>query len=141
MATKKHITFQKNASKENNDQHVKPFCVQSEKASEEKAKADALRPLAAEELQAMLDAKPETKDYTGTVVYICDGEIYKIRVQRHDKTDWMAKRLNDPNLKELKALTKEVDEKKVRIDELKEQLAIDHPRCITKDFNIAYLSK
>ena len=138
MATKKHITFEKN---ENKEQHLKPFCVQSEKAAEEKAKADALRPLASDELQAMLDAKPETKDYTGTVVYLCDGEIYKIRVQRHDKTDWTTKRLDDPNLKELKTLTKEVDEKKSRIDELKTQLSFDHPRCIVKDFTIAYLSK
>ena len=133
---KKQITFEKN---ENKEQHLKPFCVQSDKAAEEKAKADALRPLATDELQAMLDAKPETKDYTGTVVYICDGEIYKIRVQRHDKTDWRTKHLNDPNLKELKALSKEVDEKKSRIDELKAQLAIDHPRCVVKDFTIAYL--
>ena len=136
MATKKQITFEKNA---HNDQHLKPFCVQSEKAAEEKAKADALRPLASEELQAMLDAKPDTKDYTGTVVYLCDGEIYKIRVQRHDKTDWMKKQFNDPNLKEFKNLTKEIDEKKSRVDELKAQLAIDHPRCIVKDFTIAYL--
>ena len=136
MATKKHITFEKN---ENKDQHLKPFCVQSEKAAEEKDKADALRPLASDELQAMLDAKPETKEYTGTVVYICDGEIYKIRVQRHDKTDWKSKHLDDPNLRELKDLTKEVDVKKSRIDKLKEQLAADHPRCVVKDFTIAYL--
>ena len=139
MATKKQITFEKNENNENNDQHLKPFCVQSVIAAEEKAKADNLRPLATAELQAMLDAKPDTKDYTGTVVYICDGEIYRIRVQRHDKTDWRSKRFSDPNLKELKKLADEVDEKKSRMDELKTQLAIDHPRCVTKDFTIAFL--
>ena len=138
MATKKHLTFEKNANKE---EHLKPFCEQSEKAAAEKRKAEALRPLASDELQAMLDEKPETRDYTGTVVYLCEGQIYKIRVQRPDKTDWRAKRFDDPNLKELKALAKEIDEKKTRVDELKEQLAMDHPRCIMRDFTIAYLSK
>ena len=141
MATKKQITFEKNENNVIYDQNVKPFCEHSKKAAEEKEKADALRPLAAEELQAMLDAKPDTKDYTGTVVYICDGEAYRIRVQRHDKTDWLSKRLNDPNLKELNALAKEMDDKKSRVDELKNQLATDHPRCVDKDFTIAYLSK
>ena len=138
MATKKQITFEKN---ENKEQHLKPFCVQSEKAAEEKSKADALRPLASDELQAMLDAKPETKEYTGTVVYICDGEIYKIRVQRHDKTDWMSKRLKDPNHKQYKSLKKQIAELTTKAKGLEEQLAIDHPKCITKDFTIAYLSK
>ena len=136
MATKKHITFEKNAS---NDQHLKPFCEQSQKAAEEKAKADTLRPLAAEELQAMLDAKPETKDYTGTVVYLCDGQIYKIRVQRPDNTDWMSKRLKDPNLKEYKALKKQIKELEGDADELEYQLIKDHPKCVDRGFNIAYL--
>ena len=141
MATKKHITFEKNASKESNDQHVKPFCVQSEKAAEEKAKADALRPLAAEELQAMLDAKQETKDYTGTVVYLCDGQIYKIRVQRPDNTNWLSKRLDDPNHKAYKALKKQIKEMEAEAKELETQLSSDHPRCVNKGFSIAYLSK
>ena len=136
MATKKQITFEKNA---NNDQHLKPFCEQSEKAAEEKAKADALRPLASEELQAMLDAKPETKDYTGTVVYLCDGQIYKIRVQRPDNTDWLNKRLDDPNHKQYKALKKQIKEMEDEAKDLEKQLADDHPRCVSKGFNIAYL--
>lgn len=138
MATKKHITFEKN---ENKEQHLKPFCEQSEKAATEKSKADELRPLAAEELQAMLDAKPDTKDYTGTVLYLCDGQIYKIRVQRPDNTDWMSKRLDDPTLKAYKALKKQIKELEVDAKELEKQLATDHPRCVEKGFTIAYLSK
>ena len=135
---KKHITFEKNESKE---QHLKPFCVQSEKAANEKSKADALRPLASDELQAMLDAKPETKDYKGTVVYLCDGEIYKIRVQRPDNTDWMSKRLNDPNHKAYKALKRQIKDMEAEAKELETQLAVDHPRCVDRGFTIAYLSK
>ena len=138
MAKKKNITFEKNESK---DQHLKPFCEQSEKAATEKSKADALRPLAAEELQAMLDAKPETKDYKGTVVYLCDGEIYKIRVQRPDNTDWMSKSLKDPNHKAYKALKSRIKAMEADAKNLEEQLAIDHPRCVDKGFTIAYLTK
>ena len=133
---KKQITFEKN---ENKEQHLKPYCEHSKKAAEEKSKADEERPLASDELQAMLDAKPETKDYTGTVVYVCDGEAYKIRVQRSDNTDWMSKRLRDPNHKKYKALKKQIKELETDAKELEGQLAIAHPRCIDKDFTIAYL--
>ena len=136
MATKKHITFEKN---ENKEQHLKPYCEQSKKAAEEKSKADELRPLAADELKAMLDAKPETKDYTGTVVYICDGEVYKIRVQRPDKTDWLSKRLKDQNLKKYKKLKKEIKSMEADAKDLEDQLASKHPKSVVKDFIIAYL--
>ena len=138
MATKKNLTFEKNEAKE---QHLKPFCVQSEIAAAEKKKADAIRPLATEELQAMLDVKPDTKDFTGTVVYLCDGEIYKIRVQRPDNTDWRTKRLDDPNPKEYLQLMKEIDKKKERASELEDLLAKTHTRCVSKGFTIAYLNK
>ena len=133
---KKHITFEKN---ENKEQHLKPYCEYSRKAAEEKSKADEYRPLAADELKAMLDAKPETKGYTGTVVYICDGAAYKIRVQRPDKTDWLSKQLKDPNLKQYKSLKQQIKDLEAYAKDLEEQLALDHPRCTTKDFVIAYL--
>lgn len=139
MAKKKakSLTLEENEVKE---QHLKSYCAQAAIAAEQKSKADELRIKAAEVLEAKLDADPETKDFTGTVLYLCeDGKMYKIRVQRPDKTDWMKKRLKDPNLKKLKALAKELDEKKSRIDELKDQLAEDHPKCINRDFIIAYL--
>ena len=134
----KNLTFEKNEVKE---QQLKPYCEQAAIAAVEKSKAEALRPLAAKELQDKLDADPETKDFTGTVVYLCDDKIYKIRVQRPDKTDWLSKRLKDPNLKALKELSKEIEKKKNKADELKAQLAGDHPKCIDRDFIIAYLNK
>ena len=136
MAKKTNITFAKN---ENGEQHLKPYCEQAAIAALEKSKAEALRPLASDELQAMLDAKPETKDYTGTVVYVCDGEVHKIRVQRPDKTDWKSKRLKDPNLKAYKALREQIDGLEADAKDLENQLASDHPRCVDKGFTIAYL--
>ena len=135
MAKKANITFEKNAT----EKHLKPYCEQAAIAAVEKGKADALRPLAAEELQSKLDGNPQTKGYTGTVVYLCDDKIHKIRVQRPDKTNWRKKRLKDPNLKAYKALMDEIDEKQSQADQLKEQLSSDHPKCLDLDFTIAYL--
>ena len=135
MAKKANITFEKNAT----EKHLKPYCEQAAIAAVEKSKAEALRPLASDELQAMLDAKPETKDYTGTVVYVCDGEVHKIRVQRPDKTDWKSKRLKDPNLKAYKALREQIDGLEADAKDLENQLASDHPRCVDRGFTIAYL--
>jgi len=135
MAKKANITFEKNAT----EKHLKPYCEQAAIAAVEKSKADELRPLAAEELQAKLDGNPQTKGYTGTVVYLCGDKIHKIRVQRPDKTNWRKKHLNDPNLKAYKALMKEIDEKQSQADQLKEQLSSDHPKCLDLDFIIAYL--
>ena len=137
MATKK-ITLEKNEATE---KHLKPYCERAAVAAEAKNKADELRPMAAEELQAMLDANPETKAYTGTVVYLCDDKVYKIRVQRPDNTNWRKKRLDDPNLKTYKALMRKIDALQADADNLKDQLATDHPKCIDKGFVIAYLSK
>ena len=139
MATKKHITFEENKV---NEQHLKPYCIQAAIAAEQKSKADALRPLASEELQAKLDADPETKDFTGTIIYLCeDGKMYKIRVQRPDKTDWLSKRLKDPNLDQLKALKAEIAAKEQKAVELASDLAQAHPRCVNKGFVMAFLNK
>ena len=135
---KKNITFEQN--KENdNEKHLKPYCEKAVIALDAKADADDLRPLAAAELKAMLDENPETKDYTGTVVYICDGKAYKIRVQRPDKTEWLKKRLKDPNLKELKAVKEVIAEKEKRAKELVDSLTADHPKCVDKGFVMAIL--
>ena len=83
----KKITWKKNEGKKT----IKPYCEQAEKAAIYKAEADRLRPAAAKELQAKLDADPETKDFTGTVVYLCDDKIYKVRIQRPDNTPWRKK--------------------------------------------------
>lgn len=139
MATKqvKAITLTKNEAKKS----IKPFCEESVKLAEIKSNVDKLRPLAAEELQAKLAADPDTQNFTGTVVCMYDDQIYKIRVQRPDKTDWRSKRLNDPNLREYKQLMDEIDEKKAQAEQLVAQLAIDHPKCVNLGFNIAFLSK
>ena len=136
MSKKQKLTFEQNNQTE---KHLQPYCTQAAIAAVEKDKADALRPLAAEELKAKLASDPETKDFTGTVVYICDGQMHKIRVQRPDNTNWLDKRLNDPDLKELKTIKKLIAEKEKRAKELVESLTEAHPRCVEKGFVMAYL--
>ena len=123
------------------EKHLKPYCEAAETAAEYKRKADDLREEASKELQDKLDNDPETKDFTGTVVYLCEGEIYKIRVQRPDKTDWRSKKLRDPQLKEYKALMDELDKKENRKKELEAGLAAAHPKCVEKGFVIGLLNK
>jgi len=139
MATKqvKAITLAKNEAKKS----IKPFCEKSAELADIKNKVEDLRPLAVAELQAKLNADPETKDFTGTVVCMYDDKIYKIRVQRPDKTDWRSKRLDDPNLRQYKQLMDEIDAKKGQAENLVTQLAIDHPKCVKLGFTIAFLSK
>ena len=138
MAKKtKNITLA-NAAEE---KHLKPYCEAAETAAEYKRAADELREQASKELQDKLESDPETRDFTGTVVYICEGEMYKIRVQRPDKTDWLSKRLNDPQLKEYKALMLELGKKELRRKELETGLAAAHPKCVEKGFVIGLLSK
>jgi hypothetical protein len=133
----KAITLAKNEAKKS----IKPFCEESAKLAEIKSKVDELRPQAIAELQRKLDADPETKDFTGTVVCMYDDKIYKIRVQRPDKTDWRSKHLNDPNLRQYKQLLEEIEDKKSQADELVAQLAIAHPKCVKLGFTIAFMSK
>ena len=133
----KAITLAKNEAKKS----IKPFCEESAKLADQKAKVEELRPMAIEELQAKLNADPDTRDFTGTVVCMYDDKIYKIRVQRPDKTDWRSKRLKDPNLRKLKKLMQEIDAKKKDAEELVAQLAIDHPKCVNLGFTIAFLNK
>ena len=78
---------------------------------------------------------------TKLLVYICEGEMYKIRVQRPDKTDWLSKRLNDPLFKEYKALMLDLGKKELRRKELETDLAAAHPKCVEKGFVIGLLSK
>ena len=49
MSKKQNLTFEKNNQTE---KHLQPYCTQAAIAAVEKDKADALRPLAAEELKA-----------------------------------------------------------------------------------------
>ena len=135
----KNITL--NKQEVNELEHIKPFCEKSQKAAEAKKQADEVRPLAADELRAKLDSSPETKDFTGTVVYICEGEMYKIRVQRPASCNWREKRLSDHLHKEYLALMKEKDALDEKVKEKEDKLAKAHPKCITKGFTIAYLSK
>ncbi|MBO4454221.1 MAG: hypothetical protein J5761_04110 [Paludibacteraceae bacterium] len=121
------------------EQHLQPFCENAAIASFWKDKAEELRPLASAELQAKLKADPETKDFTGTVVYLCGDRIYKIRVQRRSSCDWRSKRLKDPNLKAYKALMNEIDEKKKRASELEAILAETHPKCVEYTFIMGYM--
>jgi len=133
----KAITLAKNEAKKS----IKPFCEKSAELAEVKSRVDELRPLAAAELQAKLAADPETKNFTGTVVCMYDDQIYKIRVQRPDKTDWRSKHLSDPNLRQYKQLMDEIDEKKEAAEKLVAQLATDHPKCVNLGFSIAFLNK
>jgi len=137
MAKKQNITLAQEAAK----QHLKPYCEQAEKAAEYKRKADELRQAASDELQQKLDGDPETKDFTGTVVYLCDDKVYKIRVQRKASCNWREKHLQDPVLKEYKALMNSIDSMKDKAKELEDTLSKAHPKCVTKDFTIAFLSK
>ena len=138
MATKtQKLTLAKNEGKK----HLKPYCEEAKVAAEHKAKAEDLRPLAADELQKKLDSDPENKEFTGTVVCIFGDQMYKIRVQRPSSCDWRSKRLNDPNHKAYLALMDEIDEKKKKADEIEQKLAEAHPKCITRGFTIAFLSK
>ena len=138
MATKKqNITLAKSDA----NQQLKSFCEQSEIMSRYKSKVDELRPDAAAELLNRLDSDPETKDYTGTVVYICGDKNYKIRVQRPDNTDWTKKTIKDKRVKQLKDLKKTIKEKEKEAKELENDLAIDHPKCIDRGFVISFLSK
>jgi hypothetical protein len=133
----KAITLAKNEAKRS----IKPFCEESAKLADQKAKVEELRPLAVEELQAKLNVDPDTRDFTGTVVCMYDDKMYKIRVQRPDKTNWRSKRLDDANLREYKQIMKEIDAKKEKAEELVAQLAIDHPKCVNLGFTIAFLTK
>ena len=139
MATKKQkLTFEKNEQKE---QHLQPFCENAAVSAYWKEKAEELRPLASAELQAKLDSNPETKDFTGTVVYLCGDQVYKIRVQRRSSCDWRKKRLNDPILKEYKALMNEMDDLKEKAADLESQLTAAHPKCVDHTFIMSFLSK
>ena len=138
MATKKtNITL----AKDDANQQLQSFCEQSEIAAFYKAKADELRPDAATELQNRLDSDPETKDYTGTVVYICGDKNYKIRVQRPDNTDWTKKTIKDPRIKQLRDLKKDIKKMEKEAKMLENGLATDHPKCVTRSFVMAYMNK
>ena len=133
----KAITLAKNEAKKS----IKPFCEKSAELAKIKNRVEELRPMAVKELQAKLNADPDTRDFTGTVVCMYDDKIYKIRVQRPDKTDWRSKHLKDPNLVQYKQLMDEIDVKKSKAEELVAQLAIDHPKCVNLGFTIAFLNK
>ena len=133
----KAITLAKNEAKKS----IKPFCEKSAELAKIKNRVEELRPMAVKELQAKLNADPDTRDFTGTVVCMYDDKIYKIRVQRPDKTNWRSKRLHDANLREYKQLMDEIDAKKSKAEELVAQLAIDHPKCVNLGFTIAFLNK
>ena len=134
---KNNVTIKKNDAQK----HIRPFCEQSAIAAEYKRTIDELRPLAAQELQHKLDSDPETIGYKGTVVYLCDDKIYKIRVQRPESCNWMIKRLKDPLLKKYKATMKEYKELETLLNDLDEQLRKNHPQCVEHGFSIAFLSK
>ena len=131
------LTFKQTENE--NEQHLKPFCEKASIAAYWKAKAEELRPLASAELQAKLEADPETKDFTGTVVYMCDDMIYKIRVQRRSSCDWRSKHLKDARLTEYKALMKQIDELKEQTSALEDELAKAHPKCVEHSFVIGFL--
>ena len=146
MATSKKSQVAKKEVKKvtlsNNDgkKQMKPYCEESQKLAELKVIVDGLKPAALEWLKEKLDSDPETVNFTGTVVCVFNDQVYKIRVQRPDQTKWRNKRLDDPKLKELKALYRVQDEVKNDIAKLENDLAEAHPKCVDKSFTIAFLS-
>ena len=134
---KNNVTIKKNEAKK----HIRPFCEQSAIAAEYKRTIDELRPLASQELLTKLDSDPETKGYKGTVVYLCDDKIYKIRVQRPESCDWMKRRLKDPLLDKYKMTMKEYKELEKNLDQMDAELRDKYPQCIKRGFTIAFLSK
>ena len=145
MATSKKSQVAKKEVKKvtlsNNDgkKQMKPYCEESQKLAELKVIVDGLKPAALEWLKEKLDSDPETVNFTGTVVCVFNDQVYKIRVQRPDQTKWRNKRLDDPKLKELKALYRVQDEVKSDIAKLENDLAEAHPKCVDKSFTIAFL--
>ena len=137
MATKKNLTL----SQHEGQPHLKPYCQAAKEAAERKSIADELRAKATVELRAKLDSDPETKDFTGTVVCIYDDQVYKIRVQRPASCNWRDKRLQDPKLKEYKALMKDIDFRLAYAKELEEFLSQSHPKCVDHGFTIAFMNK
>ena len=136
MATKnKSLTLKKGTGRK----HLKPYCEKAKTAADLKTELEVLRPLAAEELKAKLDADPETKDFTGTVVCIYNDTMYKIRVQRPTSCDWRSKNIDDPDLRQYQALMDEIDEKKATASELEATLAKAHPECLERGFVIGFL--
>ena len=147
MATSKKSQVAKKEVKKvtlsNNDgkKQMKPYCEESQKLAELKVIVDGLKPAALEWLKEKLDSDPETVNFTGTVVCVFNDQVYKIRVQRPDQTKWRNKRLDDPKLKELKALYRVQDEVKSDIAKLENDLAEAHPKCVDKSFTIAFLNR
>ena len=134
----KNVTLEKNDGKK----QVKPYCEAAKEAAEAKRKADELRPAAVEWLQTKLNNDPELKSFTGTIVCMYDGVLYKLRIQRPDNTDWSKKNLKDePNLVELKQCYKDRDALKARIAELEDELEKAHPKCVERGFVVSFLSK
>ena len=147
MATSKKSQVAKKEVKKvtlsNNDgkKQMKPYCEESQKLAELKVIVESLKPAAMEWLREKLESDPETKNFTGTVVCVFNDQVYKIRVQRPDQTKWRTKRLDDPKLKELKALYRVQDEVKNDIAKLENDLAEAHPKCVDKSFTIAFLNR
>ena len=133
----KKVTLKKNEG----EKVLKPYCERAKEANEYKRKVDEVRPAASEYLKEKLNNNPETKDFTGTVVCIFNEQVYQIRVQRPDNTDWTKKNLKDPNLKEYKAVMAEIQSKKERAAELEAELANAHPKCVDKGFVIGFMNK
>ncbi len=141
MSKKSQAAKKLSLSKNEGSKYLKPYCEESKKAFEQKRIADSHREAASAYLKEKLDNDPETKNFTGTVVCLFGDQMYKIRVQRPDNTDWLSKHLNDPNLKEYKAVMAEIQSKKERAAELEADLAKAHPKCVDKGFVIGFLSK
>ena len=131
------VTFEKN----NGKKELKPYCEEAKTLAAQKLKVEALKPAATEWLKAKLDGDPETKDFKGTVVCLYEGQMYKIRVQRPDITDWTKKCLKDPKQKELVECKKQLEALKTNISKLEGELAEAHPKSVENGFVISFLSK
>ena len=133
---KNNVTIKKNEVKK----HIRPFCEQSAIAAKYKQAIDELRPLAAQELQKKLDSDPETIGYKGTVVYLCDDKVYKIRVQRPESCDWMKRRLKNPLHKKYKATMKEYKALEKLLKKMDAELREIYPQYVEHGFSIAFLT-
>ena len=133
----KNVTLKKDDGKK----QMKPYCEEAKILAEQKRKVDELKHAASAWLQHKLENDPDTKNFSGTVLCVYDGILYKIRVQRRKSCNWKTKKLTDPRHKKLLALYREQEVLNTDIDQLESELTEAHPKCINTDFIMSFLSK
>ena len=118
---------------------MKPYCETAKQAAEIRTRLDALKPEATAWLQKKLNSDPETRDFKGTVICVYDDQLYKICVKRPEARDFNSIDPDDPLMMERSDLQKEIENDKNRIDQIEDELAENHPECVSYGFTISFL--